>query len=68
MEHEAKMEPKWGPKWLRNSTLAVWGRILRSLNLDEFSKLEKWSPDLKKNRNLEPGGRRIAIFGRGPAE
>jgi len=43
MENDAKMELKWRPKWLRNSTLAVWGQILRSLNFDLFSKLEKSS-------------------------
>ena len=48
MENDAKMELKWGPKWIRNSTLAVWGQILRSLNFDKFSKREKSSKNRKK--------------------
>ena len=53
MENDAKMELKWGPKWIRNSTLAVWGQILRSLNFDEFLKLEKSSKNRGKNGILE---------------
>ena len=50
MENYAKMELKCGPKWIRNSTLAVWGQILMSLNFDEFLKLEKSSKNLKKTK------------------
>ena len=63
MENDAKMELKWGPKWIRNSTLAVWGQILRSLNFDEFLKLEKSSKNRKKNGNLELEGSRNRYFG-----
>ena len=68
MENDAKMELKWGPKWIRNSTLAVWGQILRSLNFDEFLKLEKSSKNRKKNGNLELEGWQPGILGGGPAE
>ena len=56
MENDANMELKWRPKWIRNSTLAVWGQILRSLNFDEFLKLEKSSKNLKKRKF---GARRV---------
>jgi len=61
MENDAKMDLKWGPKWIRNSTLAVWGQILRSLNFEEILKLDKSSKNLKrKNGNLELEGRHDA--------
>ena len=64
MENDAKMELKWGPKWIRNSTLAVWGQILRSLNFDEFLKLAKSSKNLKKTEIWSSKGRGAGI----PAE
>ena len=63
MEHYAKMELKWGPKWIRNSTLAVWGQILRSLNFDEFLKLEKSSKIRKKTEIWSSKGRGTGILG-----
>ena len=68
IENDAKMELKRGSKWIRNSTLAVWGQILRSLNFDEFLKLEKSSQNSEKNGNLEHAGWRPDILGSGPAE
>ena len=63
MENDAKMELKWGPKWIRNSTLAVWDQILRSLNFDEFLKLEKSSKIRKKTEIWSTKGRGTGILG-----
>ena len=63
MENDATIELKWGPKWIRNSTLAVWGQILRRLNFDEFLKLEKSSKNQKKTKIWSSKGRGRVFWG-----